>query len=76
VGHVREDVADLAFDVVAVLLEQLQYPSDQRLCLDYCLDLSLAARRNVRQYPAGLSSDHLLVVVEYFLQKAQNVVRE
>lgn len=75
-GHVREDVADLAFDVVAVLLEQLQYPSHQGLGLNYCLHLRLAASSDVGQHPASLTSNHFLMVVEDSAQQSENVMRD
>lgn len=75
-GHVREDVADLAFDVVAVLLEQLQYPSHEGFGLHYCLHLRLAARSDVGQHPASLTSDYFLVVVEDSSEQSEDVVRD
>lgn len=63
VGHVGEDVADLAFDIVAVHVEKLEDSVDESSGADDGLDLGLGACGDVGEHPARLPTDHLLMMV-------------
>lgn len=72
-AHVAEDVADLAFDLVAVGDEEQRRFQQECRVGDHLRDLLLRARADVGQDPAGLAPHCLLLVVQQRLQQREAV---
>lgn len=75
-SHIREDIADLTLDVIAILLEQLQHSSYEGLGLDHCLHLPLATRSDVGHHPASLTPHYFFMVVKDSSQQSEDVMRD